>query len=63
MLLDAGVDLPLATQVILLIGQSMQAFWWLWIVLAIGAVMGFRYFKENYPGAGASSSCASRSSK
>lgn len=49
MLLDAGVDLPLATQVILLIGQSMQAFWWLWIVLAIGAVMGFRYFKENYP--------------
>ena len=46
---DAGVDLPLATQVILLIGQSMQAFWWLWIVLAVAAVMGFRYFKENYP--------------
>lgn len=43
------IDLPLITQVVMLFGDIFSSIWWLFILLAIGAYIGYKWFEVNHP--------------
>lgn len=44
-----NTDLPLITQLVLLLGEAMQSFWPLLLILGIGLFLGYQWLKENRP--------------
>ena len=49
LLSDTHIELPLITQLVVGIGNLAQSFWWLFILLGIAIVAGYRYIKNEYP--------------
>jgi type IV pilus assembly protein PilC len=47
---DLGGALPLPTQVLIGISGTITRFWWLWSVLLVGGVFGFRRWKRSPAG-------------
>lgn len=46
---DLHADMPLLTKVVLKIGTTLQDFWWLFLILAVGTFFFYRYAKTAYP--------------
>jgi type II secretory pathway component PulF len=42
MFLSRGIELPIFTRILMWIGESVQGFWWLYLVLLIGGAFGIR---------------------
>lgn len=47
---SAGIELPLATQIVQAIGSSVQSWWWLYLGLAIGVCVVVRQMWSTPPG-------------
>lgn len=49
--IDMGITLPLPTRILMAISGFMVKFWWLVIIGAVGAVIGFRRYRKTPEGA------------
>ena len=46
---DLDTDLPLITEIVMAVGDFMQSYWWLLVLLLFLSMTGFSYVKKNYP--------------
>ena len=49
LLTEAKVELPAVTKFVIAVGDTAQSFWWLILLLVVGARLAYRQFKKNYP--------------
>ena len=48
-LTDANASMPLISSLVMGLGNVMLNLWFVWVLLAIGLVVGYQYFRKNYP--------------
>lgn len=43
-LVEANLELPLSTRVLIFLSNSVRGYWWLGIIVIVGAILGFRHY-------------------
>ena len=49
-LLEAKIELPITTRILIAISNVIQSFWWILLVLLVGGGIGLRYYIQTYSG-------------
>ncbi|HYE22046.1 MAG TPA: type II secretion system F family protein [Verrucomicrobiae bacterium] len=47
---ESSVDLPFTTKILITVTNFIQNFWWIVILMALGSIVGFRYYIHTFGG-------------